>query len=145
MKTKIKKLPTKEKIAKGVELKQLQDKARTLCDQENMCNKESTEKQAEAERVTGLIQPVQQQINEFTQALANTLLEHPSTDIVQELEQQVDEACQEIKQLTPILAQFQQKVGGVEQYTPKDAPENVDKEGRKEDKWGEEEKEYKSG
>ena len=42
----IKKLPTKEKITKGVELKQLQDKARTLRDQENMHNKEMTEKKS---------------------------------------------------------------------------------------------------
>ena len=52
----IKKLPTKDKIPKGVELKQLQDKARTLHEQENMRNQETTEKPAEAERVTRLFQ-----------------------------------------------------------------------------------------
>ena len=55
VKAEIKKLPTKEKIAKGTELKQLKDKARTLREQENMHNKEMTEKQAEAERATGII------------------------------------------------------------------------------------------
>ena len=51
-----------------------------------MRNKEMTEKQAEAKRVTRLIQLVQHRINEFTQELANTSLEHPSSDRVQELE-----------------------------------------------------------
>ena len=54
----IKKLPTKEKIAKGVELKKLQDKAITLHEQENMRNQEMIEKQAKAERVTRIIHHV---------------------------------------------------------------------------------------
>ena len=43
MKEKIKKFPTKEKIAKDAKLKQLLDKERTLRDQENMSNKETVE------------------------------------------------------------------------------------------------------
>ena len=60
VKVEIKKFPTNEKITKGAELKKLQDKARTLHDQEIMHNKETTEKQAEDERVTGIIHPIQQ-------------------------------------------------------------------------------------
>ena len=48
VKTTIKKLPTKEKIAKGAELKKLQDKVRTLHEQETRHNQETAEKQAEA-------------------------------------------------------------------------------------------------
>ena len=43
LKSKIKKLPMKEKISMGTELKRLLDKARTLCDQEIMHNKETAE------------------------------------------------------------------------------------------------------
>ena len=43
LKAEIKKIPMKEKIARGTELKKLLDKARTLCDQESMCNKKKTE------------------------------------------------------------------------------------------------------
>ena len=87
VKEEINKFPTKEKISKGTELKQLQDKARTLHYQESMHNKETVEKEAKAERVTGLLHLVQKKINEFTQALANTSLKHPSAGRVQELEQ----------------------------------------------------------
>ena len=59
MKAKIKRLPTKEKSSKGAEFKQLQDKARIPCEQENMCNQEMNETQAKYERVTGIIKPVQ--------------------------------------------------------------------------------------
>ena len=52
-----------------------------------MHNKETTEKQAKAKRVTGLIHHVQKRIHELTQAVANESLEHPSSDQVQELEQ----------------------------------------------------------
>ena len=48
----------REKIAKGIELKELLDKARTLRDQESICNKEIAEQQVNVERVTKLIQPV---------------------------------------------------------------------------------------
>ena len=102
-----------------------------------MHNKETTEKQAEAERVTELILPIQQRIHKFMQALANTSLEHPSSDRVQELEQQVEESCLEIERLTPIFGQFQQKVGSTEQSMPEDAPEDV----LEEEKEHEEEKE----
>ena len=44
VKAKIKKLPIKEKIVKGAELKKLKDKERTLHKQENIRSKETTEK-----------------------------------------------------------------------------------------------------
>ena len=100
-----------------------------------MRNQEMAEKQAEAERVTGLIQPVQQRIHELTQVVANASLEHPSSDRVQELEQQAEEARREIERLTPIFGQFQQKVGSAEQSAPEDAledaPKDVQEEKRK--------------
>ena len=43
LKAKIKKLPMKEKITRGTELKELLDKERTLHDQESMHNKEMIE------------------------------------------------------------------------------------------------------
>ena len=43
MKAEIKKLPTKEKIARGTKLKNLFDKVRVLHDQEKIHNKETTE------------------------------------------------------------------------------------------------------
>ena len=58
MKAEIKNLPTKEKLSKDTELKQLLNKARALHDQEIMHNKKMTEKHAEGKRVTWLIQPI---------------------------------------------------------------------------------------
>ena len=66
IKEEIKKLPIKEKIAKFVELKQLQEQVRTLCNQEIKRNQETSEEQAEAERVTGLLQPMEQRIHKLT-------------------------------------------------------------------------------
>ena len=58
MNTDIKKLPTKEKIAMGTELKEFLDKARTIHDLEIICNKEIAEQQVEDERIKELIQLV---------------------------------------------------------------------------------------
>ena len=69
--------------------------------------------------MTGLIQPVQQRIHMFTQVVENVSLDHPSFNQVQEFEQQAEEAFQEIEQITPILAQFQQNVGNVAQLPRK--------------------------
>ena len=120
LKAKNKKLPMKEKIARGTDLKELLDKARTLHDHEIMRNKETVEQQVKAERITKLIQPVQQRIHEFTHALSSTSLKHPSNSSVQELEQQAEEACQDIERTTPILAQFQQNIGKTTQFPRKD-------------------------
>ena len=49
----------KEKITLGPELEELLDKEITLCDQESMRNKKTTEQHAEAERIIELIQSVQ--------------------------------------------------------------------------------------
>ena len=72
-----------------------------------MRKKEMDEKHAEVEWMKCLIHPIQQRIYEFTQALANTSLYHPSSDRVHELEQYADESCWEIEWFTPIVAQFQ--------------------------------------
>ena len=109
----------KEKNSRNIELKELLDKDRALRDQETRHNKEIFEQQVEAERITKLIQPVQQRIQEFTHALASTSSEHPSSSIVQELEQQEKEAYQEIERITPILVQFQQTIGNASQLQEK--------------------------
>ena len=62
------------------------------------------------------------------QAMANVSLEHPSSNRVQELEQQEEESCQEIERITPIFGQFQQKVGSIEQSVLEDALEDVQEE-----------------
>ena len=72
-----------------------------------MCNQEMGEKQAKDERVIWIIHPVQHRIHKLTQVVANASLEHPSSDRVQELEQQSEESCQEIERLTVIFGQFQ--------------------------------------
>ena len=58
MKAEIKKLPMKEKIARGTKLKHLLDEERALYIQESMRNRETTEQQVEAEKMIGLIHPI---------------------------------------------------------------------------------------
>ena len=74
------------------------------------------------------------------QAVENASLEHPSSNQVQELEQQEEEARREIERLTPIFGQFQQTVGSTEQSVPEDVQEeeNEDEE-EKEDEEDQEE------
>ena len=58
LKDESKKLPMKENITWGTNLKELLDNAKMLHDQETMCNKEMTEQHAKAEWITKLIHSV---------------------------------------------------------------------------------------
>ena len=62
----MKKLSIKERITKVVELKQLQQEVKTLCKQEQKRNDEMTKHQSEAERVIGIIHPIQQKLQFIT-------------------------------------------------------------------------------
>ena len=95
--------------------------------------------------MTELIQPIQQRIHEFTHALASTSFEHPSCDRVQELEQQADETWWEIERITPILAQFHQKVGSTKQLAEKDITKVVSAEEQREETREEEQNKDKGG
>ena len=62
----MKNLLIKEKIAKVVELKKLQQQVKTLRNQEQKINEEVMTQQIDAKRVTGLIQHVQQKLQLIT-------------------------------------------------------------------------------
>ena len=76
--------------------------------------------------------------------MANESLEHPSSNRVQELEKQAEEARRETERLTPIFGQFQQKIGSTKQFVPEDALEDVQEEEKEDEEDQEEQHEEES-
>ena len=113
------KLSIKEKIAKVTELKQLQQKVKNICDQEQKRNEEVTTQQTELERVTWLIQPIHQKLHLITQQMEEGLSKHISSDHVEQLENKAEEVNADVSQVQ-ILQEFQNKVGLVAQPVPED-------------------------
>ena len=62
LKSEIKKLPLIEKMAKAIDMKNLQDHVATMQEQQQKWSDRVIELQAEAERVTGIIEDVHQKV-----------------------------------------------------------------------------------
>ena len=68
------------------------------------------EHQSEEERVTRLIQPVQQKFQFITQSLEEGPSKHISSNRVEHLAKQAEEVTEEVAQVQQILKEFQDKV-----------------------------------
>ena len=92
----MKKLSITQNIANVFEMKQLQKEVRTLCQKEQGRNDEVTSHQSEEKRVTGIVHPVQQGLQQLTHVLEEVPLEHISFDHMEQLEKKAEEVKEEV-------------------------------------------------
>ena len=81
-----------------------------LCTQQQHRVEKVEELQAEAKRVTSIIQPVHQKVHDATSSIQKIIPEHVSSDLVDQLQKTKEEVQLEVERVAKILEYFHSRV-----------------------------------
>ena len=91
----MKQLPLAQKMAKATKMRKLQQQMTMLCTQQQQREEKVEELQAEAERVTCIIQLAHQKVHEVATSVERVMSEHVSFDLLEHMQKIEEEVCAE--------------------------------------------------